>query len=90
MNYRIATRQQLLVERARLTNVLRKAEQRSVTGRQARGPGGGASRRERGSAGPAQREVEQLNGQIDAELARRDALEPQQEPDAEASPASES
>ena len=75
MNYRTATRQQLLAERARLLNATRKAEQRLGTARQLSGVGGGSTNRSRGSTRTPQREVEQLAAQlalVDAELARRD------------------
>ncbi len=75
MNYRTASRQQLLAERARLSNTIRKAEQRLGTARQLSGVGGGSTNRSRGSTRTPQREVEQLAAQlasVDAELARRD------------------
>jgi hypothetical protein len=75
MNYRTATRQQLLAERARLSVAMHKAEQRLGTARQVSSIGGGASKRSRGSTRTPQREVEQLAAQlatVDAELARRD------------------
>ena len=74
MNYRTATRQQLLAERARLSNAVRKAEQRLGTVRQLSGVGGGSTNRSRGSTRTPQREVDQLAAQlasVDAELARR-------------------
>jgi hypothetical protein len=75
MNYRTATRQQLLAEQARLSNAVRKAEQRLGTARQVSGVGGGATNRSRGSTRTPQRELEQLVAQralVDAELVRRD------------------
>jgi hypothetical protein len=75
MNYRTASRQQLLAERARLSNAVRKAEQRLGTARQLSGVGGGSTNRSRGSTRTPQREVDQLAVQlasVDAELARRD------------------
>ncbi len=75
MNYRTASQQQLLAERARLSNAIRKAEQRLGTARQLSGIGGGSTNRSRGSTRTPQREVEQLAAQlasVDAELARRD------------------
>ncbi len=75
MNYRTASRQQLLAERARLSNAVRKAEQRLGTARQLSGVGGGSTNRSRGSTRTPQREVDQLAAQlasVDAELVRRD------------------
>ena len=75
MNYRTASRQQLLAERARLSNAVRKAEQRLGTARQLSGVGGGSTNLSRGSTRTPQREVDQLAVQlasVDAELARRD------------------
>ena len=75
MNYQTASRQQLLAERARLSNAIRKAEQRLGTARQLSGVGGGSTNRSRASTRTPQREVEQLAAQlasVDAELARRD------------------
>ena len=75
MNYQTASRQQLLAEHARLSNAVRKAEQRLGTARQVSTIGGGATNRSRGSTRTPQREVEQLAARlalVDAELARRE------------------
>ena len=74
MNYRTASKQQLLAERARLANAYRKAEQRLGSGAPA-GTLGGGSRRGRGSTHQPKREVDQLAEQlalVEAELKRRD------------------
>lgn len=75
MNYQTASRQQLLAEHARLSNAVRKAEQRLGTARQVGTIGGGATNRSRGSTRTPQREVDQLAARlalVDAELARRE------------------
>jgi hypothetical protein len=92
MNYRTASRQQLLAERARLSNAIRKAEQRLGTARQANTIGGGATNRGRGSTRTPQREVEQLIAQlatVDAELARRNSLPADANPEDEPAPAAD-
>jgi hypothetical protein len=72
MNYRNASKQQLLAERARLQTMYRKAEQRSGSHLQTRLEG---SARRRGTEHGPQREAEQIAGQlakVEAELQRRD------------------
>ena len=81
MNYRTASRQQLLAERVRLQNAYRKAEQRLGSGAPAGTMRGDASRRDRGSTHHPQREVDQLREQlarVEAELKRRDEQTAQQ------------
>ncbi len=75
MNYRTASKQQLLAERARLANAHRKAEQRLGPGASAGAVGGGGSRRSRASTHQPKREVDQLAEQlalVEAELKRRE------------------
>ena len=75
MNYRTASRQQLLAERARLQAAYRKAEQRLGGSNYFHAPGGGASRPNRGSNRAPQLEAERLAdqlAQVEAELKRRD------------------
>ena len=74
MNYRSASKQQLLAERARLTTAYRKAEQRLGSNMLAGRPGGGATRPNRGSTRAPQHEAEHLAAQlaeVEAELKRR-------------------
>lgn len=78
MNYRMASRQQLLAERARLTLTLQKAEQRLGPTYFTNAVGGGNTRRSRGSTRAPQNEVERLQKQlaeVEAEIKRRDAKE---------------
>ncbi len=78
MNYRTASKQQLLAERARLMNGYRKAEQRLGTSTFTNATGGSAARRNRGSTRAPQHEAERLADQlamVEAELKRRDEQE---------------
>ena len=78
MNYRTASKQQLLAERARLTLTLQKAEQRLGPTYFTNAVGGGNTRRNRGSTRAPQNEVERLQKQLaelEAEIKRRDAKE---------------
>lgn len=75
MDYRTASRQQLLAERARLQTAYRKAEQRLGSSNYFHAPGGGTSRPNRGSNQAPRHEVERLAEQlarVEAELKRRD------------------
>jgi hypothetical protein len=81
MNYRSASKQQLLAERARLTTAYRKAEQRLGSNMFAGGLGGGATRPNRGSTRAPQHEAERLAAQlaeVEAELQRRAEKEAEQ------------
>lgn len=94
MNLKTASRQQLLAERVRLANALRKADQRLRSTVFPNAAGGGATGRSRGSHRTPQREADQLREQlarVEAELAQRDssAAIPAGEPEsAPTSPAS--
>lgn len=75
MNYRTASKQQLLAERARLMTAYRRAEQRLGPSTFTRVVGGGGTRRAPGSTKTPQHEVERLTAQleqIEAELKRRE------------------
>ena len=74
MDYRKASTQQLLAERARLANAYHKAEQRLGSGRFSSAVGSGAARRLPSSTRGPRREVDQLAEQlarVEAELSRR-------------------
>ena len=75
MNYRTASKQQLLAERARLQSMYRKAEQRVGPTAFTTTVGGASTRRNRGSTRAPQNEVQRLARQLeqlDAELKRRE------------------
>jgi hypothetical protein len=75
MDYRTASRQQLLAERARLQTAYRRAEQRMGSSNYFQAPGGGAARPNRGSNRAPQNEVDRIAEQlarVEAELKRRD------------------
>ena len=94
MNYRTATRQQLLAERARLTNAYRKAEQRfGASARNNVAGGSPLGRNQRATRVPKQ-EIDQLAdqlAQVEAELKRRDeqAAQPAETAGEEAPPAAD-
>lgn len=86
MNYRNASKQQLLAERIRLQMMHRKVEQRSGSHLQTRLEG---SSRGRGNEHGPQREAEQIASQlakVEAELERREQTEPQASNAAEEAP----
>ncbi len=75
MNYRTASKQQLLAERARLQSMYRKAEQRVGPAAFTTTVGGGSTRRNRGSTRAPQNEVQRLAEQLEqleVELKRRE------------------
>ncbi len=75
MNYRTATRQQLLAERARLTNAYRKAEQRRGKQAPSQGMRGSLPTKGRSPGLSTNKEADQLAAQlaqVEAELKRRD------------------
>jgi hypothetical protein len=75
MNYRTASRQQLLAERARLLNAHSKALQRAEPSSFNVTVGGGNTRRNRGSSQAPRNQAERLAAElaaVEAELKRRD------------------
>ena len=75
MNYRTASRQQLLAERARLANAYRKAEQRRGPQAHSQGMRGSLPARGRSPGLSVNKEADQLAAQlaeVEAELQRRD------------------
>ena len=75
MNYRTASRQQLLAERVRLLNAYRKAQQRSGSRTATDGLASNAAGRGRGSNRVPPQEIDQLAAQlkeVEAEIQRRD------------------
>jgi hypothetical protein len=75
MNYRTASRQQLLAERARLLNAHSKALQRTEPSSFNVTVGGGNTRRNRGSSQAPRNQAERLAADlaaVEAELKRRD------------------